>query len=345
MYNPMSSMIRHAKRSPNDKLNILTFVSHERYEPTLALTGHNFFSIITEGTKTWKTEYSPVPDNYTIFQDSVPDFILNDVDLILSHNPFVHIPLAHKMGLHVPLLNIFHTMPPPGWNSENIPQQYRQMFDRCDHHVYISDFNKLSWGYNRGDVILHGIDTKLFTPPTCGCDEWGHSYGCSGNPDREAKILTVANDYINRDWCLGFSIWKELAQNLPMHPVGDTPGLSKPTKDLAEMIQVYQKSLIFLNTSTASPVPMSLLEAMACGCACVSAATCLIPDVIEHGVDGFLCSPSKPEQFKKYCQQLLNDKDMAIQMGQKARKKIQTMFSLDNFIENWNSMFRKVLWQ
>ena len=331
----MSTIIREAKRVKGEPLNILTFVAHERYEPSLCKTGHNFYSIITEGTRYWHEEYAPIPPNYTIFHDGVPDFIINRLDLIISHNPFVHIPLAHKLGLRIPIINIFHTMPSPGWDNNNIPEQAKQMFDWCTQHVYISEFNKLAWGYDRGEVILHGIDTDVFND--------GQNGPMATRPARDKRVLTVANDYINRDWCLGFSIWNAIAPELPMYPVGDTPGLSQPAHSLENMIEIYQNSLVFLNTSTASPIPMSLLEAMACGCACVSAATCMIPDIIEDGVDGFLCPPHKPEMFKERCQYLLDHPDEAMQMGIKASEKIQSMFGLDRFTKEWNDVIWGVL--
>jgi glycosyltransferase involved in cell wall biosynthesis len=128
-----------------------------------------------------------------------------------------------------------------------------------------------------------------------------------------------------------------------MFPVGETPGLSKPAKNMDELIQFYNTSRIFLNTSTASPLPMSLLEAMSCGCACVSAATCLIPDVIEHGVDGYLCPVNKPEKFKEYLNLLLTNPDHATEIGKNARLKVQKMFGLDKFVENWHNTFREIL--
>jgi glycosyltransferase involved in cell wall biosynthesis len=340
MYNPLCSIIREAKRKRDEPLNILTFVAHERYEPSLCETGHNFYSVITEETRYWHEEYAPIPKNYSIFRDAVPHSIINGIDLIISHNPFVHIPLAHNLGLQVPTINIFHTMPTPDWDNQNLPPNAKSMFDWCTEHVYISEFNKYSWGYDRGEVILHGIDTELFKP--------GNKGPRTSDKGREAfyrlpRVLTVANDYINRDWCLGFGIWNAIANELPMFPVGDTPGLSKPAPSLDAMIEMYQDSLVFLNTSTASPIPMSLLEAMACGCACVSAATCLIPDVIEDGVNGFLCPPHKPEMFKDRCKYLLDNPDTAMEMGLRARDTIKDMFGLDRFVKEWNDLIWRVV--
>jgi hypothetical protein len=233
-------------------------------------------------------------------------------------------------------------MPSPGWNNIDLHPQAKHLFDQCTEHVYISEFNKAAWGYNkengnlssnnpvknRGRVIHHGLDTNLFA---------------NKNLSREPRVLTVCNEYISRNWALGFDIWKYLSKDFPMFPIGTTPGLSEPAKDIDELIQIYNTSRIFLNTSTASPIPMSLIEGMSCGCACVSAATCMIPEIIEHGVDGYLCPVNKPEKFREYLNLLLTNPDHAVEIGKNARLKIQKMFSLDKFIENWNNTFGEIL--
>ena len=55
----------------------------------------------------------------------------------------------------------------------------------------------------------------------------------------------------------------------------------------------YKSSSVFLNTSIHSPVPTVLMEAMACGCAVVSTDNCMIPEIIEHGVNGLLANTSE----------------------------------------------------
>ena len=120
--------------------------------------------------------------------------------------------------------------------------------------------------------------------------------------------------------------------------VGDTPGLSKPAASIEELVATYQNSRIFLNTSTISPVPTALMEAMSCGCAVVSTATCMIPEVIEHGVNGFITNDK--EQMKQHLVDLLNDEDMAREIGDNARKTIVERYSTDLFVNNWESVLR-----
>ena len=85
----MSSIIRGATRTPVEKLNILTFPTHERYETMLCKTGHNFYSYRAEGIKDWNETYAKLPSNYILLDPAlgeaqIPDYV--DFDLILSHN-------------------------------------------------------------------------------------------------------------------------------------------------------------------------------------------------------------------------------------------------------------------
>ena len=118
--------------------------------------------------------------------------------------------------------------------------------------------------------------------------------------------------------------------------VGDTPGLSKPASSTKELVAAYQNSKIFLNTSTISPVPTVLMEAMSCGCAVVSTATCMIPEIIENGVNGFISN--NPEELKHYLVDLLNDENLAKEIGKNARKTITEKHSASKFVNRWNEV-------
>jgi len=106
-----------------------------------------------------------------------------------------------------------------------------------------------------------------------------------------------------------------------------------------DLANEYKSSLVFLNTSTYSPVPTSLLEAMACGCAVVSMATCEIPKIIDHTTNGFISN--NEEELRKYIKMLFDEPELAISMGKLARQKIILDFSAEKFISKWNNIFDK----
>jgi glycosyltransferase involved in cell wall biosynthesis len=175
-------------------------------------------------------------------------------------------------------------------------------------------------------VIHHGVDAERF----CIDD----------SVEKENQILSVVNDWINRDWCCGFGIWQNVTKGLPVKVLGDTPGLSKPAGSLKELVRAYQSSRVFLNTSTLSPIPTVLLEAMACGCAVVSTATCMIPEIIEHGVNGFISN--EESELKEFLATLLNDESLAQKMGERARETVLKQFAEEKFIQEWNMIFHSV---
>ncbi len=209
---------------------------------------------------------------------------------------------------------------------QNWPEQQLKSFQSMtgDINVFITEYSKKEWGID-GEVIYHSIDTELFKP--------------AENPSREKVILTVAHDFINRDYALNYHGWDRITQGLDRKAVGETEGLSKQSESVEDLISEYQNALIYINPSVLSPVPTSLLEAMSCGCAIVTTETCEIPNIIKHGVNGFMSNDEA--ELRKYCEQLLADPQLAIKMGEAARETIKEKFSQNRFVDEWNKIFDK----
>jgi len=321
----VKSILRSANRPK--KLNILTFATHERYEQNLCKTGHNFYSLALG--KTWDTDYGQVPENYHII-NSIPDYI--DFDLILAHTDCERLAGVHKYlsgtddrssnRTHIPILRHNHVL--PDIRHDVNQQKAAAVNPTVNWYSFISNFSRDAWGFNQDSsiVIEHGIDTDFWTP---------------GSEERDNSCLSVVNDWPNRDWCCGFNLWRQTSQGLPVKVYGKSTGFSEPAKSTEHLRQIYQNSKIFYNTSLHSPVPTVLLEAMACGCAVVSTETCMIPEVIQHGVNGLLSND--PRELRAYLEMLLNNSAVADKLGKNARKTIEQRYNLDRFIKCWNKAF------
>lgn len=328
--NPLSSIIRQSTRRISDKLNILTAPTHERYESGLCQTGHNFYAFRGEGIKDWNCQYGNIPENYVLLDPAekhlqVPNHV--EFDLVLSQNKFGQFqnlqPIARL--LNIPLVSLEHTLPMSVWSDEYIAQMSSM---RGNVNVFISEFSLNAWNWDsRNDttVIHHMIDTGLFQV---------------GGLERQSVALSIVNDWINRDHFCGFKLWQQITQDIPVRVIGDTPGLSEPAKSTEELIQAYQSSQVFLNTSLISPIPTSLLEAMSCGCACVSTATCMIPEIIQDGINGFISND--PGVLKDKVRLLLNDSKLARKLGNAARQTILDKFNKASFLCKWDNVFRSV---
>jgi len=158
--------------------------------------------------------------------------------------------------------------------------------------------------------------------------------------ERGDYVLSVVNDFANRDYCCNYEGWKRITENTPKRLVGNNPGLSDPASSTDELVNEYNECAVFLNTSTYSPIPTSLLEAMSCGTPVVSTATCMIPDIIENGSNGFISNDE--EVLKEKIKLLLDNPDLAKEMGAKGRQTILEKFSEEKFLNNWNRIFDKV---
>jgi len=324
MQTSCGSWMRACKR---DKINILCSPTHERFESVFGEIDANFYAIKTPETKDWNQQYSRQPDNYHIYNSTHLPYHVK-FDLVLSQNKFGQFQylarIARIMGL--PLVSIEHTCPMPFWSQDQM-KQLRQM--EANINVFISDWSVDAWGFSDSRnvrVVEHCVDTNTFSPSSF---------------KRTNQILTVANDYIGRDYCLNFKQYMRITQGLKTMPVGDTPNFSKPSKDINELVNFYRTSRVFLNTAHLSPIPTSLLEAMSCECAVVSCKTCAIPSYIKHGETGFLYETDQEARY--YLELLMKDEKLATRIGKNARQSILKKCSKNRFVNEYNKIFQETI--
>lgn len=321
--NPLITITHKATKLDN-AYNILTAPTHERYETELCKTGHYFCAFQHDNFKDWNEIYAPIPKNYDLMpKNSVYRHI--NFDFVLSQNKFGQFQILGNAAraLHLPVLSLEHTLPIPQWNAQ-MRKDLKNM--RGSVNVFISEYSCKEWGFDLNDedtfVVHHSVDSDVFV---------------GQQQERKVQILSVVNDWINRDHCCGFGIWDRIQKGLPTRVVGNTPGLSKPAASINELVDEYSSSAIFLNTSTVSPIPCALLEAMSCGCACVSTANCMIPEIIEHGVNGLISNDEK--ELRGFCEDLLKNEALRYELGRNARKTIVERFHPTQFVKKWNSLF------
>ncbi len=310
------------KTNANKKTyNILTFNTHERYQSQLAKTGHNFYAFMHDGAKEWFPGHGDRPENYYVLpKNSVPSI---DFDMILSQSKFGQYQIVTQINrfLRLPIIALEHTLPIPNWPVAQLDAMRKMVGDV---NVFISDYSSKQWNLEAPSVVIkHSIDAEKYKP--------------NDQIERKPQVLSVVHDFINRDYCCNFSGWKRITKDMNVRVVGDSPGLSEQSESEAALVQEYQSSQIFLNTSTISPIPTALLEAMSCGCAVVTTATCMIPEIIENGKNGFMSNDE--DELRNYINMLLNDKELREHCGNNARETVMEKFSESLFIDKWNQVF------
>ena len=63
----------------------------------------------------------------------------------------------------------------------------------------------------------------------------------------------------------------------------------------------------------------------------------MIPEIIKNGKKGYMSND--PATLRKYVETLLEDDDLAREIGNNARQTILEKFGMKKFLESWNSLF------
>ncbi len=113
-------------------------------------------------------------------------------------------------------------------------------------------------------------------------------------------------------------------------------------KKYEDMPGIINQADIFVLPSISESMPLSLLEAMACGRACVASRVGGIPEIITHGENGFLTLPCDSVGLADRLNRLVADPKLRARFGSKARERIANNFSLLDTVKQTRAMFLSV---
>lgn len=94
-------------------------------------------------------------------------------------------------------------------------------------------------------------------------------------------------------------------------------------QDLPKTLMQHQ---IFVLSTHYEGMPLALIEAMACACACIGSDVVGVREVIEHGRNGLLVPEGDAQALADAIEQLLANPAWAEQLGQAARQQVQEKF-------------------
>jgi glycosyltransferase involved in cell wall biosynthesis len=83
----------------------------------------------------------------------------------------------------------------------------------------------------------------------------------------------------------------------------------------AELAWLYSASDLFVLPSREETFPFVLLEAMYAGLPVVSTRVGAVPEMVTHGVNGFLCEPRQPEHLAACIANLATRRDLRLSIG------------------------------
>jgi len=115
---------------------------------------------------------------------------------------------------------------------------------------------------------------------------------------------------------------------------------------LGKQDQVQDKlamSDVMLLPSELESFGLAALEAMACEVVPIATRVGGIPEVIEHGVSGYLADVGDVETMARYAVELLSDDANLARMSKQARAVAQSRFCTSKIIPQYEEFYRRVL--
>jgi glycosyltransferase involved in cell wall biosynthesis len=100
------------------------------------------------------------------------------------------------------------------------------------------------------------------------------------------------------------------------------------------------QSDIFILPSFAEGVPVSLMEAMACGVPVIATHVGGIAELVEHGETGLLVPASDAVALRDAIARYLNDFGLREKVSRQGRDKVMSDFNLDNEVDKLAQLFR-----
>jgi glycosyltransferase involved in cell wall biosynthesis len=202
-----------------------------------------------------------------------------------------------------------------------------------------------------------GVDTEKFDPEKVLLDGFGsYLYNFSGTTFISVGRLDTEKHF---DHLLkAFSLVKQKRSDFRFLIVGDGPEKDHLKRMSVELdlrnetefmgyvkgVERFLKiSNIFIFASSREGLPVSLMEAMAMEKPVVAYNIRGVRDLVEDGVNGFLVPFGDIEAFTEKIIYLMDNLEVAKEMGKRGREKILKEFSLDKVIKDMKKLYKEIL--
>ena len=134
----------------------------------------------------------------------------------------------------------------------------------------------------------------------------------------------------------------------PAEELARTRGIDKDVLFLGKQNAIREKlgqADLFLLPSQLESFGLAALEAMACEVPVIATNAGGVPEVVEHGVDGYLVEPGDVKSAAKYAIDLLSRADRGREMGQLARVHAKRKYCANDVIPMYERYYERVLEQ
>ena len=261
------------------------------------------------------------------------------------HRPGIKLIVVEHLFVLDPFLLPYSSFPQKMFYKTLINYFERNSARQADKIVAVSQYTAQSMKKVIPNIepvtILNGIDTNFFHPVS-NLEE-------KKREDEKIRLLFVGNMSRRK----GFDLLPQIMENLgKKYELAYTSGLrTNNSFDLPsnmrplgrlnqnQIKQAYQDSDLMLFPTRMEGLPLSAMEAMACGTPVVASKISSLPEIIEDDVSGALCPLDDVSAFAETIVKLSSSKEKLDFLSGNARKRVETHFSFDLMLKKYIDLF------
>lgn len=316
-------------------LRIVTVNSHQPYVHLLGGLPHSITVVdrgLAGGACPWQEGIRPLPVNCRCVD-------WHEAAIEASHAPF-DVALAHSvtdllalrdLSPHRILLvqrtlagQIAHERSPLSLHAF-AALVMRYLESTPAHVVYVSESKRMSWAPLEGEVQVPGVPDDAYA-------------GYSGERPivlRVASLLSEPGDV------LGHDLQQDVVRGVPNTLLGFNPGVAGARRaaswdELRTAYRTHRLLLVTQHPQLEDGHNLAVIEAMMTGMPVVTTPHPTTP--ISHEWDGLIGADAR--QLRQHVERLLQDRDLALRLGCRARATAQEKFAFSPFLAGWDERLR-----
>lgn len=188
-------------------------------------------------------------------------------------------------------------------------------------------------------VIRNSVDTNFFSSPSrCfGSKPYRILYVGSLSARKGSDLLPLIAARLGEQFEIYFTGSSNYTgKNLPPNMVA----LGR-VAERADLKKLYCGADAFIFPSRMEGLPLSILEAFACGLPVIASNCSSMPEIVVDGHNGFLCEVDNVEMFADKVLELFSDENLYKTMSHNARLTVLTEFSEKMMLESYLDVYRE----
>src|SRR5579871_6674488 len=209
---------------------------------------------------------------------------------------------------------------------------------------------------NKIEVIYNSVNCDVYYRDTKIAEEMRREYA----PDGQKVLVHLSNFRPVKRLSDVIEIFDRVRKQFPSRLllIGDGPdrsvaewlavqkGIHDDVLFLGKQDQIYEKlsiADIMLLPSELESFGLAALEAMACEVVPISTRAGGVPEVIDHGISGYLADVGDVDTMARYAIELLSDENRLREMGKRARAVAMERFCSTKIVKQYEDFYSRVL--